>query len=90
MSNLRYIDTRPYFPFTIILLYNLLAAFLSLKVIFNSLYTEGLCILPLRTKFWDNRELVLTCLETTCNEKSRIDKCEKSIFTESSDIFELQ
>lgn len=89
MPNLRYMDTRPRLPF-IILLYNLLAAFLSLKVVFNSLHTEGLCIPPLWTKFWDNRELVLMCPETTYNEKSRIDKCKKSIFTESNDVFELQ
>lgn len=53
MSNLIYMDTRPCFPF-IILLYNLLAAFLSLKVVFNSLHTEGLSIPPLWTRFWDN------------------------------------
>lgn len=39
-------DTRACFLF-IILLYNLLAAFLSLKVVSNSLPTEGLCIPPL-------------------------------------------
>lgn len=79
MSNLSYMDTRPCFPF-IILLYNLLAAFLSLKVIFNSLHTEGLSIPLLWTKFWDNRELVLTCPETTYNEKSRTDKCKNLYF----------
>lgn len=52
------------FPF-IILLYNLLAAFLNLKVIFNSLPTEGLCIPPLWTEFWDNNELVFTRPEIT-------------------------
>lgn len=52
-------DSRSCFPF-IILLYNLLAAFLNLKVIFNSLPTEGLCIPPLWTEFWDNNELVFT------------------------------
>lgn len=55
-------DSRSCFPF-IILLYNLLAAFLNLKVIFNSLPTEGLCIPPLWTEFWDNNELVFTCSE---------------------------
>lgn len=88
MSKLRYMDTRACFPF-IRLVYNLLAAFLSLKVVFNSLHTEGLCIPPLWTKLWDNRELVLMYPETTYNEKSRIDKCKKSIFTESNDVFEL-
>lgn len=83
-------DTRPCFPFIIIPLYNLLAAFLSLKIILNSLHAEGLCIPPLWIKFWDNRELVLTRPETTYNEKSRIDKCEKPILTESNDVFELQ
>lgn len=39
-------DTRGCFLF-IILFYKLLAAFLSLKVVFNSLPTEGLCIPPL-------------------------------------------
>lgn len=83
-------DTRLRFLFIIILLYNLLAAFLSQKVVFNSLPTEGLCIPPLRTKFWGKGELALMCPETTYNVKSRTDRYEKSIFTESNDVFELQ